>query len=231
MAWKRFRWARWTLAFLIVAGALSVSAYWVASGTRPVCTVATVTHMRAARSGSTGSETTQTCGLPNVSDYIYVLAVVGVLLLPDARSLKIGGFEFQRLTTEVESTRREIGDLRQTVTSTVSNSLQVLVGTVRTAADDLRATFRAQRSALDRVRYALPDDSQTTGQLEIIDGIARQINSDDLDLEELIRAIGIMRSLVAQGQLIESGTQGDTVEGAAQAENVVRGILDQPGAF
>ena len=107
-------------------------------------------------------------------------------------------FRVQRLTTEVESTRREIGDLRQTVTSTVSNSLQVLVGTVRTAADDLRATFRAQRSALDRVRYALPNDSQTTGQLEIIDGIARQIYSDDLDLEELIRAIGIMRSLVAQ---------------------------------
>jgi hypothetical protein len=41
--------------------------------------------------------TTRDCGLPSVSAYLYVIAVVAILLLPDMRRVKVGGVEFERL--------------------------------------------------------------------------------------------------------------------------------------
>lgn len=114
-AWKAFRRARWTLAFLIVAGALSLSSYWIATDERPVCDVTTI-------SGSAINETTKSCTLPNVTDYIYVVAVVGVLLLPEAKRIKIGGLEFERLTNEVKRQSDEISRLNQQVTTIAHNS-------------------------------------------------------------------------------------------------------------
>src|SRR6266581_4763233 len=116
--WTAFRWARWTLAFLVVAGALGITSYWIASDSRPVCDVSTI-------SGSPLNETTRTCRLPDVTDYIYVLAVVGVLVLPEAKRIKIGGLEFERLTNEVRRQADEIARLSQQVTVIARNS-QVL---------------------------------------------------------------------------------------------------------
>jgi hypothetical protein len=55
--------------------------------------------------------TTLTCGLPDVTDFIYVLAAAALLLLPDAHRLKIGGFEFERLASKVDEQTREISQL------------------------------------------------------------------------------------------------------------------------
>ena len=58
--------------------------------------------MRAQVAGkSTIKVSRNVCGLPDTSDYLYVLAVAGLLLLPDVQSLKIGGFEFKQLSNEV----------------------------------------------------------------------------------------------------------------------------------
>src|ERR1035438_430603 len=104
---KIFRWARWTLAFAISVATLGLMAYWLATGTRPACQVVTVAPVNAQP-----TTTTTTCGLPSVSDFVYVLAVVGLLLLPDAKSLSFGGLGFERLTYQVEQQTREIGVLR-----------------------------------------------------------------------------------------------------------------------
>lgn len=96
---------RWVIALFLVVGTLTVYAFWLFTGARPACQVTT------AASGSV----TKICGLPDVSDYIYVLAVVAVLLLPEAKSIKLGGLEFERLTTAVSEQAGEISRLSQQV--------------------------------------------------------------------------------------------------------------------
>jgi hypothetical protein len=82
---------RWSLATLIVAGWLGLYSYWIVSGTRPVCQ-ATVT----TQAGSP-LKATRTCGLPDVASYLYIFGVIALLLLPDAQSISVGGFQFKRL--------------------------------------------------------------------------------------------------------------------------------------
>ncbi|MGC1565199.1 MAG: hypothetical protein WA794_04175, partial [Trebonia sp.] len=104
---------RWGLALALVLAALAVFAYWLAAGTHLSCQIVTVTAGGKAT-------TTSTCGLPDVTDFIYVLAAVALLLLPDAQRLKIGGFEFERLASKVDEQTREISQLRQTVSTTIN---------------------------------------------------------------------------------------------------------------
>jgi hypothetical protein len=70
---------------------------------------------------------------------------------------------------------------------------------------------------------------QTAAELQKIDEFATRIDADDLNPAELIEMLQIIRSLLA-AKLTASGTQGDTVEGAQKAEDVLAGILggDQP---
>jgi hypothetical protein len=213
---------------LIVAAAAIVTTAWLVAGTRLACQVTTVTGASSpARISSAGTSTTKVCGTPDVSDYFYVLAVVGLLLLPDAKSLKIGGLEFERLTTEVSKQASEIGQLRQEISTVVNstNNLSVLVGDVtRLAFADFRAHFRRQRAVLEKIRSLLPIDPQTAADLLKIDGFAKRIDDDDLDWFELQDVLQCMRSLLA-ANLAASGTEGDTVVGAQRAEDVLPGIL------
>jgi hypothetical protein len=101
---------------LISGGAdLETPASWVFTSAHPVCQVTT------AASGAV----TKTCGLPDVTDFIYVLAVVAILLLPEAKSIKIGSLQFERLTTEVREQKDEITRLSQHVSQVVSSKQEL----------------------------------------------------------------------------------------------------------
>jgi hypothetical protein len=96
-AWRAAR-AAWpavrrTLAGLVVASWLALYGFWLMAGSQPVCQVTTVTQVGQSRRVTT----TRSCGIPSVSNYVYVLAVAVVLLLPDVQRLKIGNVEFERL--------------------------------------------------------------------------------------------------------------------------------------
>ena len=145
-----FRRTRWTVALLIVVLAAGLTIAGLAKGMRPACQVTTVTNTAGSPGGTT---TTKVCGMLDVTDYIYVLAIVGVLLLPDMKSLKIGGLEFERLTTEVAKQTSEIGQLRVEVSNVASNtnSIRIQVGEVaRLAFADWRTHFRKQIDVLRR---------------------------------------------------------------------------------
>jgi len=84
------RLARWILAAAILLGWLGLYGYWLVSGAHPDCQVTTVT-----RAG-TAAATTRSCGLPGTAGYIYVGAIVLLLLLPDAKAIRIAGASFER---------------------------------------------------------------------------------------------------------------------------------------
>jgi len=83
---------RRTLAVLIVAGWVAINAYWFDMGVHPWCQVTTVT-----QPDSPGKvTTTQTCGLPDATSYLAVLAFAALLLYPDAKTIWIAGFGMER---------------------------------------------------------------------------------------------------------------------------------------
>jgi hypothetical protein len=90
-----FQRLRWGAALLIVVVSAGFILFCLASGSRPACQVTTVSSMNH-------TVTTKICGSPDMTSYLCLLAVVALLLLPDAASIKVGGFEFQRLTGEVK---------------------------------------------------------------------------------------------------------------------------------
>lgn len=110
--WRR---TRWTAALILTLGGLAVNAYWLFTNGHPVCQVT------MAASGAV----TKTCGLPDITDYIYLLAVVAVLLLPEAKSIKIGGLEFERLTTAVREQKEEVARLTQRVSQAVNTTQSI----------------------------------------------------------------------------------------------------------
>jgi hypothetical protein len=226
--WKAFRAVRWTAVLVVVI--------FAALSTRhEACQV--ITTVRAGLgtySDLPRNETDQVCGTPGVSDLVGYFAIVVVLLLPDARSLKFGGIQFERLTTEVAKQSSEIGQLRQEVSTVANNTnnLSVQVSDVtRLAFADFRAYFRTQKAVLERIRSLLPGDPQTIAGLRRIDEFAARIDADDLNPFELIEVSQQMRILIA-AKLTASGTEGDTVIGAEKAEDVLRSILgdDQPAS-
>ena len=208
---------------------MSLTAYWLVSRTRLACQVVIVTS-----ASPSGSKTTTTCGLPSISYYLVVLAVVGVLLLPDAKSIKIGGLEFERLVTQVEQQTNEIKALQQTITTTVNVSTQTLL-------EELRATFRDQKKTIDDfLRPELAKNPGAAERLRIIDDVAQRI--DRVQLPELLKVTSIAEALMseargkgvaAQESLLRDATAGETPEAVADApdrDEILRDILPADGA-
>jgi hypothetical protein len=198
---------RWALALALVLGALAVGLYWLLAGTRLACQVVTVTT-------STTTTTTQTCGLPDVTDVFYVLAAVVVLLIPDAQRLRIGGFEFERLSDRIEEQTREISQLRQTVSTTVNIGSDLII--------QARNGFRETKDILDRVRPFLPPTPEVRDQLAAIDQLERRAAHESWP--DLFAGIMTMHNLIdlaasaSAEALLRTSEAADTAEEEAQAE-------------
>ena len=86
------RLSRWILAAAVLVGWAALYGYWLLSGTQPSCQVVTV-----ARGTSRAlATTTRTCGMPDAITYLYLGAIVVLLLLPDARVIALAGARFER---------------------------------------------------------------------------------------------------------------------------------------
>jgi hypothetical protein len=209
--------------------ALIAFAYWLKTGTRLACRVTTVTPGSSLNSHAAGAQITRTCGLPDVSNFVYVLAVVSVLLLPDARSIKIGALSFERLTAKVEQQTREISRLTANVNQTVNLGASI--------ADELRAAIRQQRQTLDDLHAHLAADAEAVGKLGVIDDIYRRL--DQATLPELLGAATAAAELIrgaredAEQAVVRSVAVSETdATTALDAEEVLRQVApprdDQP---
>ncbi|MFZ0083147.1 MAG: hypothetical protein WAL13_28920 [Trebonia sp.] len=205
---------RWGLALALVLAALAVFAYWLAAGTHLSCQIVTVT------AGGKAS-TTSTCGLPDVTDFIYVLAAVALLLLPDAQRLKIGGFEFERLASKVDEQTREISQLRQTVSTTINIGSDLI--------NQARNGFRETKDILDRVRGFLPSTPEIQDQLEAMDRLEGRIDAESWT--DLFAGILTMHALIEAAQqasadaLLRTSEAADTEVGSREAESVISDYL------
>ena len=212
---------RWALALALVLGALAVFCYWLVGNEHLACQVVTVTNGSGVSAKTT---TTQTCGLPDVTDFIYVLAAVALLLLPDAQRLKIGGFEFERLASKVEEQTHEISQLRQTVSNI--NTINIGSDLVNQARD----SFRERKDILDGVRGFLPHTPQVRDQLAAIDRLEGRIDAESWP--DLIAATVAMNDLIQQAQksaadrLLQTSAAADTAAAEAQAEEAESVISD-----
>ena len=206
---------RWALALALVLGALAVGTYWLLAGTRLACQVVTVTT-------STTTTTTQTCGLPDVTDLLYVAAAVVVLLIPDAQRLRIGGFEFERLSDRIEEQTREINQLRQTVNTTVNVGSDLII--------QARNGFRETKDILDRVRGFLPQTPEVQEQLAAVDQLERRAAHESWP--DLFAGIMTMHALIdAAGDasaevLLRISEAADTAQEEAAAEEAESVISD-----
>ena len=220
-AWRYFRAIRWIAVLVVVVFAALSARQEVCHATTTVRTgLGSFTSLPKA-------ETVNSCGSPGPSELIGYILIIAALLLPDARSLKIGGFEFERLTTEVAKQASGIEQLRQDISTVVSNTnnLSVQVGDVtRLAFADFRAYFRTQRTVLEKIRPLLPGDPQTAAELSKVDEFATRIDADDLNPSELMEVLQSMHFLIA-AKLQASGAEGDTVVGAQKASDVLPGLL------
>jgi hypothetical protein len=86
-----------------VAAWLGLFTYWIVNGSEPACQVTSVFH------GGQVTAVTRSCGLPDVSDYIYVLGLVALLLMPDAASITLGVFKFERILSRATKLARAAG--------------------------------------------------------------------------------------------------------------------------
>jgi hypothetical protein len=207
---------RWTLALLLSLAALGVFSYWLAAGTHLACQVVTVTTAPGR------STTTQTCGLPDVSDFVFVLAAVVLLLIPDAQKLRIGGFEFERLSNRIEEQTHEISQLRQTVSTTINIGSDLI--------NQARNGFRETKDILDRVRGFLPQTREVQDQLAAMDQLERRIDAESWT--DLFAGIMTMHALIdaaasaSAAALLRTSEAADTAEGEAQAEEADSVISD-----
>jgi hypothetical protein len=209
---------RWTLALALVLGALAVGVYWLFAGTRLACQVVTVTT-------GTGTTTTQTCGLPDPTDLLYVLTAVVVLLIPDAQRLRIGGFEFERLSDRIEEQTHEISQLRQTVSTTVNIGSDLI--------NQARNGFRETKDILDRVRAFLPQTPEVLEQLATVDQLEARAAHESWP--DLFAGIMTMHNLIdaaaaaSADALVRPSEAADTAEEEAQAEEAGPVISDYLG--
>jgi len=209
---------RWALALALVLGALAVGVYWLVAGTRLACQVVTVTT-------GTGTTTTQTCGLPDATDLLYVLAAVVVLLIPDAQRLRIGGFEFERLSDRIEEQTHEISQLRQTVSTTVNIGSDLI--------NQARNSFRETKDILDRVRAFLPQTPEVLEQLATVDQLEARAAHESWP--DLFAGIMTMHNLIdaaataSADALVRTSEAADTAEEEAQAEEAGPVISDYLG--
>jgi hypothetical protein len=207
---------RWALALALAIGALAVFSYWLFAGTHLACQVVTVT------SGPAKSTTTQTCGLPDVTDFVYVLAAIVVLLIPDAQKLRIGGFEFERLSNRIEEQTHEISQLRQTVSTTINIGSDLI--------NQARNGFRETKDILDRVRGFLPQIPEVRDQLAAMDQLERRIDAESWT--DLFAGIMTMHALIdaaaaaSAAALLSKSEAADTAEEEAHAEEAESVISD-----
>jgi hypothetical protein len=216
---------RWSLALALVLGALAVFSYWLFAGEHISCQVVTVTGP-----ATRGSTTTQTCSLPDVTDFVYVLAAVAILLIPDAQRLRVGGFEFERLSGKIDEQTHEISQLRQTVSTTINIGSDLI--------NQARNGFSETKDILDRVRGFLPQTPEIDEQLTAIDQLARRIDSESWP--DLFAGIMTMHALIeaaakaSADALLRTSEAADTPEeeeNAEEAESVISDYLGEGGSY
>ena len=218
-AWKVTSVIRW-IAALVVAGLALLA-------TRGTVCHLTTTNLGGlpATSPLPKTETVSACSGVGFSDLTGYFLVIAVLLLPDARSISIGGFRFERLTSKLEDVRREVGALSQNLTQTFNFGADAL--------NEWRAALRKQKAELDEVRESLPDDARTANQLTLVEDVARR--SDDASPQDVLYAIVTAANLIdeakqaAKAAVDRSATVSDTEVATAQdAADVLRRILPPP---
>ena len=183
-AWKVTSVARWMAALVIAILALLA--------TRHDACHLTTTNLAGlpATSPLPRTETTSTCtgvGFPDLTGYFLVIVV---LFLPDAKSIGIGGFQFERLTSKVEEVSKEVGALSQNLNQTFNFGADAL--------NELRVWLRKQKTDLDEVRESLPDDERTNSQLVLVDDITRR--SDDASPPEILHASITAATLISEAR-------------------------------
>lgn len=209
---------RWALALALVLAALAVFSYWLLANKDLACQVVTVT----TPGSPAKTTTTQTCGLPDVTDFVYVLAAVALLLLPDTQRLRVGGFEFERLSSKIEEQTHEIRQLQQTVSTTVNVGSDLI--------NQARNGFRQTKDILDRVRSFLPQTPEVQDQLTAMDQLEQRAASESWP--ELFAGIMTMHALIdaaartSATALLRTSEAADTPEGEAQAEEAGSVISD-----
>jgi hypothetical protein len=209
---------RWALALALVLAALAVFSYWLLANKDLACQVVTVT----TPGSPAKTTTTQTCGLPDVTDFVYVLAAVALLLLPDTQRLRVGGFEFERLSSKIEEQTHEIRQLQQTVSTTVNVGSDLI--------NQARNGFRQTKDILDRVRAFLPQTPEVQDQLTAMDQLEQRAASESWP--ELFAGIMTMHALIdaaartSAAALLRTSEAADTPEGEAQAEEAGSVISD-----
>jgi hypothetical protein len=207
---------RWALALSLSLVALAVFCYWLVSDTRLACQVVTVS------SGPSTSTTTRTCGLPDVTDFVFVFTAVALLLVPDAQRLRIGGFEFERLSNRIDEQTREISQLRQTVSTTINIGSDLI--------NQARYGFRETKNILDRVRGSLPQTPEVNEELAAMDELELRIDAESWT--DLFAGIMTMHGLIdtaaraSAAALLRTSEAADTAEGEAQAEEAESVISD-----
>lgn len=209
---------RWALALALVLAALAVFSYWLFRNERLACQVVTVT----TPGSPAKTTTTQTCGLPDITDFVYVLAAVALLLLPDAQRLKVGGFEFERLSAKLEEQTHEIRQLQQTVSTTVNVGSDLII--------QARNGFRQTKDILDRVRGFLPRTPEIQEQLTAVDELEQRAANESWP--ELFAGIMTMHDLIdtasrtSAAALLRTNEAADTEESEAHAEEAESVISD-----
>jgi hypothetical protein len=218
-AWRVFRAIRWTAALVVVVLVVRASQINVCSTTN-----ATRTGL-GIFSGLPKTASSRVCTPPGLSDLVGYFAIIAVLLLPDAKSIGIGGLQFERLTSQVASVGQDVRELRQTVTTTITIGASLI--------DEMRTHFKTQKMSLDNLRGFLPSEARTAERLHTIDEFARGL--DSAPLGSIIKEIGVMEDLIDEvkqataRELARQGAASDTEEevaGAQEAQEVVREILN-----
>ncbi len=217
-AWKVASVARWMAALVVAVLALLATR-------GDVCHL-TTTNLGglAATSQLPKTETVSACSGVGFSDAGYFL-VIAVLLLPDARSISIGGFRFERLTSKLEEVRKEVGALSQNLTQTFNFGADAL--------NELRAGLRSQKAELDEVRESLPDDARIANQLTLVDDVARR--SDDASPQDILHASITAATLIEEAKhaataAVDRSTSLSVIQ-RRQARSLLQTccrILDQP---
>jgi hypothetical protein len=216
-AWKVFRAMRWTAALIVVVLAALATRHDICS------TTTTIRTGLGIFSGLPKTESAQVCSRPGLSDLVGYFVIVAVLLLPDTRSIAIGGLQFERLTSQVKDVAKDVSELRQTITITIGASL----------VDEAKAQFKNQKATLDQLRVFLPDEARTIERLRRVDNFTQDL--DDAQLIALIRMMETIQDLIDEAKqatealLARQGAAGDTAEevaGAQEAGEVVRKILN-----
>jgi hypothetical protein len=216
---ERTRAIRWGLALLLTVGALAVFGFWLTEGKDLACQVVTTT------TPGKPAQIIQTCGLPDISDFAYVLVVVIILLLPDTQKLKIGGVEFERLSSTVEQQTHEIRELRQTVNTTVNIGSDLV--------NQTRNGFAETKDILDRVRGFLPDTPEIRQQLDAMDLLESRIDGESWP--DLFAGIMTMHGLIevaaraSAAKLITTSVAADTAENEAEAQEAEAVLSDYLG--